>query len=230
MNLGGTSLTEGYFPAASTSGVSCPVSYKMARSDQCCTHRLETVAKSTLRDPTTMNCAIVSAVLLALAVLSTAMPIDSSRQPPCWIFSISTRQYVKLSADGKVTADGHLGDSAIHVTTIPETTPQQLTIEAAKSTTENVCFLTFDREDGMFKGGKPLNGNELFEKVPVSESVYALRVVNPIQESSGSGMGELEPEVAVDYFLGFSSETFEAGIYESADLMETKFVFFPNHE
>ena len=100
-----------------------------------------------------------------------------------------------------------------------------------------MCYLTF--YDGQFKSGTPLNGNEVFERVQVTPGVYALRVVNPVQVSSGSGSGSAETEEettdnteekTTDYFLGFSSETFEAGIYDSQDFVETKFIFLPNHE
>ena len=175
--------------------------------------------------------AIVSTVLLALAVVATAAPVRQVREgpPECWLFSYATSRYVKLSPDGNVTADGQREeDTAIYVETISGTNPQQIRIESAQSTSENVRFLIF--EDGAFKGGSPLNGNEVFEKVPVSPPIYALRVVNPRGGlGSGSGSGESGVEVGVDYYFGFSKETSEAGLYESID-SETKFVFVTNHE
>ena len=170
-----------------------------------------------------MNCAIVSAILLSVAVLATTLPIE---RPSCWIFSLSTRKFVKLSANGTVTADGQIYDAAVYVHYIAGTSPQQFTVESVKSTPDNVCFLTV--EDGVVKSGTPMNGNEIFERVPVSPLVYALRVVNPNQVDVGSGSGEPD----VDYYLGFSPDTYEAGLYESivTNYHETKFIFLPNHE
>ena len=178
--------------------------------------------------------AIVSTVLLALAVLATAAPVTRSQKgpPECWLWSVRTRNYVKLSPDGRVTADGQQDDdAALYV--LPETSPQRITIQSIKSTPENPLFLIF--EDGAFKSGSPLNGTEVFERVPVTTTGHvALRVVQPIQpdsdssSGSGSGAGEREKET-VNYYLGFSSITSEAGVYESIS-SETKFVFFPNHQ
>ena len=183
-----------------------------------------------------MNHAIVSTVLLALAVVATAAPVRQLRQerPKCWLLSLATDQFVKISPNGNVTADGQLDDeAAIYVETIAGTTPQQITIESAQSTPENVSFLIF--ENGTFKSGSPLNGNEIFERVRFNGStpVYALRVVNPTPPESGSGSisgsGASGNETAVNYYLGFSKKTFEVGLYESKS-PETKFRFFPNHE
>ena len=181
-----------------------------------------------------MNHAIVSTLLLALAVVATAAPVRQLRQerPKGNLLSLATDKFVKLPPNGNVTADGQLVDeAAIYVKTIAGTNPQQITIESALSTPENVSFLIF--EDGTFKSGSPLNGNEIFERVNVDTLVYALRVVNPTPPESGSGSisgsGESGDEAAVNHYLGFSKKTFEVGLYESIG-PETKFKFYPNYE
>ena len=143
-------------------------------------------------------------------MLATALPFEMT---DCWILSYSTRKFVKLSLDGTVTADGDKdNDSAVYVRYIAGTSPQQLRVESVKSTPDNVCFLTV--EDGMVKSGTPVNGNDIFERVPVSVGISALRVLNTMQ------------------YLGFSRDTYEAGLYESIDTknQETKFSFINNHE
>ena len=179
-----------------------------------------------------MNRAIVSIVqLLALAAIATAAPTRQTREErvKCYLFSISTVKFVKLSSDGKVTADGQKDDSALYVENVPGT--KHITIESAKSTRGNPLYLTF--EDDTFKSGSPLNGNEVFERVPVDSApgYYALSVVNPIQVRSGSGSGETEDaeaDVNVNY-LGFARKTGEAGLYTSIKA-ETMFLFLSNHE
>lgn len=85
----------------------------------------------------------------------------------------------------------------------------------------NDDYLIF--EDGKIQAGKPLNGNDLLEIVPiVGNQVVALRVVHS-EVGSGSGSGEME-ETPSECYIGFSDENSEPKCYESFDLAATTFV------
>ena len=90
-------------------------------------------------------------------------------------------------------------------------------------------------QESEFKGGVPLNDNDLFELVSldVESNIVALRLVNPTQHSSGSGSGSDESGSAEsgsggsgdsDCYLGFADTTSEARCYESTDFAATRFV------
>ena len=183
---------------------------------------------------TEMEYLLASIVIFSLTALATAAPASLRQETVCPLLSQKTGQFVKFSAAGKITADGHFGaqETNLYVQTIGD---NLIRIESVKTDLDKPCFLTY--ENGMFKGGQPQNGNEIFEKVRVGErgsNMFALRVVNtqPSESasSSASGSGEVPEEAAEeaaseDCFIGFSSSNSEPKCYSSTKFAETTFVF-----
>ena len=106
-------------------------------------------------------------------------------------------------------------ESTLYVYSLPD---NQLRIQSIK--TEKPCFLVF--ENGQFKGGQPMDGNDLFEMVRVGPNSVALRVVNPKQ---GSGHSD-KLSANSDCYLGFSDVTSEPTCYESTDFAATRFTIY----
>lgn len=78
-------------------------------------------------------------------------------------------------------------------------------------------------ENGQFRAGKTLEGNDVLETVTIQGNIIALRVVNvEVDSGSGSGSGEME-ESPSDCYLGFSDATSEPKCYESFEHPATKF-------
>ena len=188
----------------------------------------------TRRKETEMEYLLASIVIFSLTALATAAPASLRQETVCPLLSRETGQFVKFSAAGKITADGHFGaqETNLYVQYIGD---DQIRIESVKTDLDKPCFLT--HENGMFKGGQPQNGNEIFEKVHVGErgsNMVALRVVNtqPSESASGSasGSGEVPEEAAEeaaseDCFIGFSSSNSEPRCYPSTEFAATRFVF-----
>ena len=178
-------------------------------------------------------------IVLSAALFALSYAAPASQAAICSIFSLETGQFLKFSADGAISADGQF--------MLPETNlfvqylvGNRLRIESVK--TEKQCFLVY--EDGAFKGGSPVNGNDQFQMVRVAGNIVALRVINPhvtttttTDEGSASASGSGETSAVQDIdseeaaseepeecYLGFSREHSEPKCYSSTEFAATRFL------